>query len=103
MPNLDDTDHKVLFQCECGSDGHRVEMTVEDDPLWNDSEREWLTFNWVTYTSSLRQAISWWWRQRRCWWMDCLLTRKDAERLRDKLTEWLERKVEIKEEPEKIC
>ncbi|OGJ58304.1 hypothetical protein A2635_05290 [Candidatus Peribacteria bacterium RIFCSPHIGHO2_01_FULL_51_9] len=91
MPNLDKTDTELLFQCECKSDYHRVTMRVEQDPAWNDNGNEWLTFDWINDTSTLWQAIQWWWKQKRCWWMNCLLTKDDARRLRDSLTKWLDK------------
>ena len=81
-PNIDNK-KQLLIECECRNN-HWLEVYIDEDgDLW---------MSLIDRPNSICEVLRWWWTQRKVWWSEIDLSDTDIEALRDKLTEYLEKK-----------
>lgn len=93
MPNITDK-NKILFTCECGGE-HTLEITYEDF----NGEVSFGSGMWVNVFDkpvSLWYTVRNWWRDRKYWQSEMLLTPDDVKAMHKKLGQYLEEYEEHK-------
>jgi len=85
MPISSADNNDIIFQCYC-SCGYLEVSYFDDAPR---EEDDLISFMFICHPTSLLSLLQSWWKYRKSYFNDIILTREDVQALEEKLKEYL--------------